>query len=38
MLGDYFAILKQGGCALQIKVSRDWENILCVELYLNNIK
>ena len=38
MFGDYFCyILKQGGCALQIKVDRDQENIFHFELYVNNI-
>ena len=38
MLGDYFRyILKQGGCALQIKVARDQENIFHFELYVNYI-
>ena len=27
MLGDYFVMLEQEGCALQIKVARDQENI-----------
>ena len=38
MLGDYFVILKQGGCALQIKVARNRENIFHFELNVNNIK
>ena len=38
MLGDFFfVILKQGGCALQIKVARDRENIFHFKLYVNNI-
>ena len=36
MLGDYFAILKQGGgggvCALQIEAARAQENIFHFEL------
>ena len=35
--GTIFVILKQGGCALQIKVARDRENIFHFELYVNNI-
>ena len=38
MLGDFFVILKQGGCALEIKVYRDQENIFLSELYVNNMK
>ena len=37
MLGDYFVILKQGGCALQVKVARDREDVFLFELYVNNI-
>ena len=37
MLGDYFRYSKTGGCALQIKVTRDPENIVHFELYVNNI-
>ena len=36
MLGDYFRYPKTGGCALQIKVARDLENIFHFELYVNN--
>ena len=36
MLGDYFHYLKTGGCALQIKNTRDWENIFHFELFVNN--
>ena len=32
MLADYFLILKQGGCAFQIKIAIDQENILDLEL------
>ena len=38
MLGDYFLYPKTGGCALEIKVSRDRENIFRSELYVNNLK
>ena len=37
MFGDFFRYLKTGGCALQIKVARDRENIFHFELYVNNI-
>ena len=37
MLGDYFVILKQGGCVLQINVAKDQENIFHFELYVNMI-
>ena len=37
MFGDYFAILKQGGCALQINVARDQENIFRFELCVDKI-
>ena len=37
MLGDYFGYLKTRGCALQIKVARDRENIFYFDFYVNNI-
>ena len=42
MLGDYFRYPKTGGgggggCALQIKVARDWENIFHFERFVNNM-
>ena len=38
MLGNYvFIILKQGGCAFQIKVARNRENIFYFELDVSNI-
>ena len=37
MLGDYFRFPKTGGCAPQIKVARDWENIFHFQLYANII-
>ena len=38
MLGDYFRYPKTGGLCTSNQSSRDWENILRVELYVNNIK
>ena len=32
MLGDYFCYSKQEGCALQIKIAGDWENIFHFKL------
>ena len=37
MLGDFFVILKQGGCALQIKIARDRENIFHFELCVDKV-
>ena len=38
MLGeDIFVILKQGVCALPIKISRDRENIFHLELCVNKV-
>ena len=37
MLGDYFCYAKQEGCALQIKVARDQENIFHFELCVNKV-
>ena len=37
MLGDYFYYPKAGGCALQIKLATNRENIFHFELYVNNI-
>ena len=36
MLGDYFRYPKTGGCALQIEVARDRENIFHFELYADS--
>ena len=35
--GTIFVILQQGGCALQIKVARDQENIFHFELCVNKV-
>ena len=37
MFGDYFRYPKTGGCALQIEVARDQENIFNFELCANMI-
>ena len=36
--GTGFVILKQGGCALQIKVAGDQEHIFHFELHLNKVQ
>ena len=35
--GTIFVILEHGGCALQIKVARDQENIFQFELCVNRV-
>ena len=37
IFGDYFCYSKTGGCALQIKIARDKENIFHFELCVNKV-
>ena len=37
MLGDNFRYPNTGGCALQIKIAGDPENILHFKLYVNTV-
>ena len=33
MIGNYFVMLKQEGCAVEVKVARDQDNIFLFELF-----